>query len=277
MEKQLIRLETIPVIDYGGIEGISALVEKRIKALAIDKQVANEDTVKTLKTVRAELNKEFNDYEAQRKAIKEAISRPYTEFEQKYKTLIASQYQNADALLKEKVFSVEGKIKQEKEEKIKEYFTGYAKSAGIDFLTFNQVGVNVTMSASEKSLKEAVSTFVDDVAKDLDAIKVVPGDDDFRSDILFEYKRHLDVVTAIETASKRKREKEEMVAKSAQPIPQPEPEPQPQPEPEPEILQAPVVEDVREYTVQFEVTGTMDQLRAMKQYFIDNNLNFKSL
>ena len=57
----------------------------------------------------------------------------------------------------------------------------------------------------------------------------------------------------------------------------PQPEPQPQPEPEPEILQAPIVEDVREYTVQFEVTGTIDQLRALKQYFIDNNLNFKSL
>ena len=45
------------MIDYGGIEGISALVGKRIKALALDKQVANEDTVKTLKTVRADLNK----------------------------------------------------------------------------------------------------------------------------------------------------------------------------------------------------------------------------
>ena len=79
--------------------------------------------------------------------------------------------------------------------------------------------MNVTISASEKSLKEAVGAFVDDVAKDLDAIKVVPGDDDFRSDILFEYKRHLDVVTAIETANKRKREKDEMATKSAQPIP----------------------------------------------------------
>ena len=76
--------------------------------------VATEDTAKSLKTLRATLNKEFADYEFQRKTIKSGVLSPYDEFEAVYKTEIAEKYNMALNTLKDKIASVEDGIKEEK-------------------------------------------------------------------------------------------------------------------------------------------------------------------
>ena len=70
------------------------IIEEQLKTLSseIDKKVANakslivsDTTVKEVKKVRAELNNEFKELEAQRKTVKEKVLAPYQAFEEVYK------------------------------------------------------------------------------------------------------------------------------------------------------------------------------------------------
>ncbi len=270
----LIRIQNHPVIDYRGIEGISEMVDKRISALQLDKQVANEDTVKVLKAMRARLNKEFNDYEEQRKAVKAAISNPYTEFENKYKELIASKFKDADEKLRVKIYSVEDELKRQKTEKMEAYFNEYAQTKEIDFVTFSRMNLNITLSASEKSIKDQIDTFLDDIRKDLDTISIIPEDEEFRAEVLIDYKKTLDAISSITAVTDRKKKKEQLIKQSEttqQPAAQ-------TPISDNEPLKAPVVEETpTSYTASFTVTATIEQLKTLKQFLTTNNIKFKNI
>ena len=73
-------------------------IEEHLKELSteIDKKVENakslictEENVKTIKQVRADLNKEFKEVEQQRKTVKEQVLKPYNDFETIYKQYIS--------------------------------------------------------------------------------------------------------------------------------------------------------------------------------------------
>ena len=66
------------------------IIEERLKSLSdeIDVKVANamelvvsDETIKEVKKVRAELNKDFTELETQRKMVKERVLAPYEAFE----------------------------------------------------------------------------------------------------------------------------------------------------------------------------------------------------
>ena len=85
-------------------------IEEHLKELSteVDKKVENakglictEENVKTIKQVRADLNKEFKEVEKQRKEVKEKVLAPYMQFEMIYKEYI-SEYRSADNDLKKK-------------------------------------------------------------------------------------------------------------------------------------------------------------------------------
>ena len=104
--KNEITLVQSPIIAHK-LQEAGKSVSKGIEELELDKQVATVDTVKSLKEVRAELNKELADFENQRKAIKEGVNNPYNEFENLYKTEISDKYKSAIDTLKDKIASVE--------------------------------------------------------------------------------------------------------------------------------------------------------------------------
>jgi Protein of unknown function (DUF1351). len=93
----LIIIEQLPIIKERLASVSEEISKKTEEALAM---ICTEDTVKTVKTLRADLNKEFAEMEAQRKAVKDAVMKPYDEFEALYKDLISSKFKNADAELK---------------------------------------------------------------------------------------------------------------------------------------------------------------------------------
>lgn len=190
------------------------IIEEQLKQLSeeIDKKVANakslvcaEETVKEVKQVRADLNKEFKEVEDQRKAVKEQVLKPYNEFEAVYKTYISNKYKKADSELKIKIDTVENELKVKKEQEIKDYFEEYKKASNIDFITYNQAKINVTLSASMKSLKKEVKAFIDKTVEDLNLINT----QNHKEEILVEYKRTLNVSNAITTVTNRNKEIEE--------------------------------------------------------------------
>lgn len=199
MNKDLIIIEQLPVI-VTKLKGLSEEIKvKTAEALSL---VCSEETVKLIKERRAELNRDKAEIEAMRKEIKKKVLAPYEEFETLYKANITDIYADADKQLKDRIDTVENELKDKKAEKVKSYFEELKNACGIDFISFEDANINITLSASEKSLKEAVNTFIDKIKEDLDIIV----SQSYKDEILYEYKKTLKLSDAILTVSMRHQE-----------------------------------------------------------------------
>lgn len=200
-----IKLVQHPIIKHS-LEVVGSKVSERIDALNITNQLATEDTIKALKEMRAELNKEAKEFEGQRKTIKDAVLLPYNDFESTYKTQILEKYKSADDLLKTKINEFEMKIKQEKKTNLVSYFNELVEIEQISWLSFDRLGIDVTLSTTEKKYKEQILEHVQKVVDDLDLIKT----ENHSAEILVEFKKSLNASQAIRTVRERKQaEKEE--------------------------------------------------------------------
>lgn len=191
MSNEIIVVKQLPVIEQQ-LAQIKAQVAERVSA--VTKLICTEDTVKEIKKARTELNAEFKAWEDKRKEVKTAVMSPYEQFEAVYKDCISESYKAADKDLKQKIDEVEQELKNKKAAEVKSYFEEYLASKEIAFVTYEQAGINVTLSASLKSLKEQAKNFVDRIVSDLALIETFT---DLKAEILVEYKKSLNVSDAI--------------------------------------------------------------------------------
>ena len=265
-------------------------IEEHLKDLSaeIDKKVENakglvctEESVKIVKQVRADLNKEFKELETQRKTVKEQILAPYMQFEEVYKTYISEKYKSADIDLKQKIDSTENELKKQKEQEIKDYFEEYKTANNIDFVTYEQTKINVTLTASKKSLKEQAKVFIDKIKDDLQLIET----QECKEEILVEYKQNLNVSRAIQEVANRhklleeeKKKQEEKVVtivsnenheitkESHEQLEQVFNKPLERPE---EQKQEPIL------TLKFTVKGTRTKLKELKKFLEDGGYDYE--
>lgn len=272
--KELIVVKQLPLIEEN-LKQISVEIDEKVKNAK--SLICTEETVKEVKQVRADLNKEFKELETQRKLVKEQILAPYMQFEEIYKQYVSDKYRNADIELKNKVDSTENELKIKKEKEIKDYFEEYKVASNIDFITYGQARINVTLSASVKSLKEQAKQFIDKIVDDLKLIET----QEHKAEILVEYKQTLNVsqaitmVTnrfkAIEEEKKRMKQEEELqksiidIAKESDKYS------------EPTILNAPAVEEKIEeiLTLKFTVKGTRAKLKTLKEFLIAGGYDYE--
>lgn len=272
-KKEMIAVKQLPII----VEQLQQVKEK--VAAKVDfalRLVCTEDTVKDVKKVRSELNKELAEYEASRKAVKKAILTPYEQFEVVYKDCVSDTYKKADTELKRKIDSVENELKAQKAAEVKAYFDEYLQSKGIDFVTFESAHINVTLSASMKSLKEQAKAFIDKIADDLALIDT----QEHKDEILYEYKQSLNVSNAItmvtyrykaiEEAKAREEERKAREQAAAEAAAKVEAVAPPTVEPI-----APPVEEEKTYTLKFTVRGTMPQLKALKEFLNNRGYDYE--
>lgn len=299
MNEELITLKQPPIIIYEQIKAVGQQIEAKISELNLDNQLVTEDTLKSAKNTRTVLRKELDDFETQRKYIKEQVNAPYEAFEKAYKEHIKVHYDKADSTLKSKIDEVQNRLISDKAMRIKDYFTELCQQQGIDFLIFERLPLNITLSASDKSLKEQVAGFVGEVSKSLQVIESLNEPNEFKAEILTDYKQTLDIARAIQNVQYRKQKREAELARieaqrvaaeqarlaaeararetaplqaPAQVINEAQPAVPVQPEPVREATQA--VQDYDNEVVQasFTVIGTRAQLKALKQYIISNNI-----
>lgn len=274
MSNEIIVVKQLPVI----VEQLAQVKETVIQRVqTATSLVCTDETVKEVKKARAELNAEFKAWEEKRKEVKTAVMTPYEKFEAVYKDCVSDTYKKADADLKSKIDGVEKELKDKKAAEVKEYFNEYLESNGIDFVTFEQANINVTISASMKSLKEQAKAFVDRICDDLALIDT----QEHKAEILVEYKKTLNASAAvtsvnarfkaiedekkrIEEAEARRAAEEQHIAEIRAAAPEPVMEPVPE-------VSAPVEEQAEEkqYTLRFTVTATKTKLKELK-VFLDN-------
>lgn len=199
--EELIIVKQLPVIEEN-LKKISLEIEEKVeKATSL---ICNEDTVKEVKKVKADLSAEFKELEAQRKFVKEKVLAPYQAFEEVYKTYVSDKFKKADTDLKTKIDEIEAEQKKRKSIEVSTYFQEYAKKCHLDWMIeepkyFLIANINVTLSASLKSLKEQATQFIDKVVDDLKLIDTQAN----KEEILVEYRKDLNVSRAITEVSDR--------------------------------------------------------------------------
>jgi hypothetical protein len=197
-----IKLVQKPVISHK-LKEIGKSVTERLEELNIDNLVATVDTVKSLKELRADLNKELKTFEEQRKLVKGAIAAPYQEFEEIYKAEISEKYTDAVEKLKDKISIVETQIKDEKRQEVETYFNELLKSESIDFLTWEKAGIDINLSTSVKKYKEEINALVTKTKDDLKLITT----SEYQAEVLVEYKKSLNVAEAMTMVTEREEAK----------------------------------------------------------------------
>ena len=296
MDKSIIVVEQLPVI-VERLHQIKEEVEQRTaEALALD---CTEETYRDVKKERAELNKLFADFENRRKDVKKQILAPYEAFEEVYRECITVPFKLADTQLAGKINGVEDGIRDMKRTSLIEYYEEYRESLGLkpEDAPIEKARINITLSASLKSLKEAAKAFLDRTAEDMAMIREQESADE----IMAEYRRSGNATQAImivnqrhrEIEAERKRSEEadlvaqlrakyeagvdearEAYAQEAAdaalevPIPVDEEEPD-----APAETSSEPQEDV--YEVTFTVRGTLDQIRQLKKFLNDGGYMYE--
>nr|DAK93499.1 MAG TPA: Protein of unknown function (DUF1351) [Caudoviricetes sp.]DAM12965.1 MAG TPA: Protein of unknown function (DUF1351) [Caudoviricetes sp.] len=274
MIKGLIEVKQLPVIEEQ-LRSVSTVIDERVKNAT--SLVCTEESVKTIKEIRAELNKDYKEFENKRKLVKEQVLKPYNDFENVYKECISDKFRNADIILKGKIDNVENELKSKKEKEIKDYFEEYKEANNIDFITYEQARINITLSASMKSLKEQAKQFIDKIVDDLKLIET----QEHKTEILVEYKQILNVSQAITSVTNRFKAIEEEKKKIEQ-----EKELQKfvvdtakesDKYSEQIILISPSVEEKTEeiLTLKFTVRGTRTKLRELKQFLESGGYDYE--
>ena len=275
MDNTLMKVTQLPVIEEH-LRSRKEQTEQRVaEAMSL---VCTDETLTSVKNIRAEMNREFVDAETQRKAIKSAIMEKYDSFESVYRECIADPYKRADADLKAKIDATESEIKSRCEEMLLGYFRELCAVNEIDFLSFGQTGVKVDMASARaktpKKLMEQIKLKVDGVAQDMKTIGTM-GEN--APEIMVEYKNNLDLSLAISVVNERHRRAEEereavkrhtvtpaaraagvTVAAAPQVVPK-------------RVEQA----AVEHLTVSFRVTDTRERLRLLKQFLVSNGYQYE--
>lgn len=266
-EKQLAVVEQLPLIRQYFEEIHKEIAEKTTRAIEL---VVTEDNVKDIKKIRAELNKEYQDYEEKRKEIKRQIMAPYEAFERDYKEMVALSFQAADTSLKKKIDASENVLKVAKEEELREYFNELAEALQIsEFVKFEQLNIKINMSDSMKKLTAQVETKLRAIQNDIMLINL----EQYKGDILVEYLMDFNFARAKMITLKRKEMAMNFALKQQQMQEELQVEQERVKEVEKEII-VPKVEEpkVETLTATFKVQGTREQLIALREYINENGI-----
>lgn len=193
----MIFIEQLPVIREQLIQIKSEVDERTKKACAL---ICTPENLRDVKKERAELRKEFNDFENRRKDVKAKILAPYEAFEAVYGECVSERYKSADEELKRKIDEVESALRTNKDLELRVYFDRQREKSGVSWLSYERGGFHVTLSAAEADLHSQVDEYINRVSGDIALIKSLDDCDE----VLYEYKSSLDVSSAVSVVKARR-------------------------------------------------------------------------
>lgn len=208
-ENALIVIETLPQI----ADNLRALKESwEQRAADAASMVCTEDTVQSLKEIRAETTKEFKAADAQRIAVKKRYMEPWDAIEATFKECVKDAYTRADKALKDQIDTFENELKAKCEADLLEYFNELIQALQVDFLSFEkamEIGkIKISLTDAKRDtprqLQDKLGAVVAKVSTDIDLINSM----DDAALIMVEYKKAFDVGQAVGTVQARKRQEQ---------------------------------------------------------------------
>lgn len=196
MINDLIVVKQLPIIEEQ-LKIVSKEIDEKLKN--VEGLVCTEENKQAVKKIRTEFKKEFTEYEAKRKAVKEQIMQPYNDFNKIYEECIANKFKAADEQLKNKIDIIEKEQKKQLEDEAKKYFEEYKNEKNLDFISFERMNLKIGLSDSLSKLKKQIEEFINQRINDLNLIEL----QEHKAEILVEYKQSLNASQAITAVSQR--------------------------------------------------------------------------
>lgn len=215
-ETALITVSALPEIQ----ENLRLLKERwEQKAADAAAMVCTEETVQTIKQMRADMRKEYEEADRQRKAAKAMYLAPWNAVEETFRECVSNAATQADKSFKATIDEFEGELKAACLDNLARYFAEMCKVYGVDYLSFDkamEIGkIRVSLSDAKKKtprqLQDAITAVIDKVAVGEEQIRKLPDAGDI-PEIMSEYKNCFDVGSAISTVKERKRKIEAEIA-----------------------------------------------------------------
>lgn len=286
MTNEIIVVKQLPVIEQRLQQIKTAVQEKTAVAMSL---VCTEDTLADVKRVRADMRKDFAALEEERKRVKTSIMQPYEQFEAVYKDCVTNAYKEADGNLKQKIESVEDGLKAERKSEVVQFFeeclTAAEGVSGLrlrEFVTFDRANINITLSASRKSLMEQARAYIDRICDDVRLIDT----QEHKDEILYEYKQTLNVSAAITTVANRYKAIEAEKAREAERKAREEAMREAEKKVDtvaesltPPTVAEPLTPPVKEetvYSVRLTIHGTKAQMRELKEFMTARGIKYES-
>lgn len=237
--------------------------------------IFTDESITIAKDEKKKINKFKNEISQYRKDIINQFNEPIRKFEllgKETENILKNTYDT----INNQVIVYEDKQKNLKEQEIKEFFEEYKAFNKVDFITYEQANINVTLSASIKSLKEQAKAFIDKVIEDIQLINL----EQYRDEILVEYKQTLNVTKSIITVKNRiamieeqkrineeLKKEEEILKENFSHFPKQEET----------ILQAPKIQKINDtedkiLTTTFTVRATKEKLKLLKEFMEENKI-----
>lgn len=272
---EIIEIKQLPIIEERLQKLRTEIEAETNNALAM---VCTEETVKEVKKVRAELNKQFAELETRRKNVKKQLETPYNEFNSVYEECVGKVYKAADTALKKKIGEVENGLKSQKREKILSYAAELKAAYTLDWLDVERILPNVTLSASISSLQTTVATAIEKINMECECITGMDNADE-SAEIFAEYQKTLNLAQAKLTVSQRRKEVERTKAEAQKKAEQEQIKRETEQKIEmlappvvKEELSEPHIEEVKKYQMTFTVRAAKEKLRALKAFIVENNI-----
>lgn len=291
---QVITLRQLPIIEEH-LQLVKEKIEARTNQVA--QMAVTEETRADAKKMRTELRKEFDDMETQRKRVKADIMAPYEHFETLYKEYVSEPYKKADAVLDGQIKELERGIVERKTAEIKDYFAELCKANNLDWLKYEQLNLKVGLSTTVSGVKTAMTATVLQIAAD--AAELSQNAD--AAELLVEYQKSLNMALALSTVRARHEQIElqkqqeaerraalEQQQAAEEKVQEAIAEVQDAAEPPVEEVPAPIEEQsaaVQEpektqpavYEVKFAVRGTIEQLKKLKQFIMQEGMSYDDI
>lgn len=205
-EQSLIAITRLPEIT----ENLRALREHWLaKAEEAGRLVCTDESVQSIKAMRTQMRKEYDEADRQRKAVKDRYMAAWNAVEATWKECVAEPFRQADASYKATVDGFEAEMKRRCVEDLRDYFDELCLAAGVDGLTFERaqelsgltIGMADVKSKSRKRAKDFLAGFVSAVARDLEAISAM----DDAAEVMVEYRKSYNIGEAMMICQARKR------------------------------------------------------------------------
>lgn len=274
---EIVKIEQMPKV-FSQLEKIGEIIKKKTSDL--DKLECTEVNKQEVKKRRTEINNTLALLEDKKKEIKNKLLEPYNVFEEKYNKECKEKLQNASSILTEKINTIEVQQKLKKEQELRkfadEYFSHYMIK---DVVKFEDIGLNITLSASMESLKKQTKAFCERISNDLKLIDL----EEYKDEIVIEYLKNLDFVKSKMLVVERHRQLEEIKKREEELKAQQEQEQEvvekveevvEEIKPPVEIIDVEAQEVEEVFTATFTVKATKAKLKALKNFMESEEIEY---
>ena len=263
------QLDKVEIFIDEKIKNIPETLEK-IKKMSFVEQEDEKNDIKKYQQYLSKIQKELED---KRKEIKEEINKPYKEFEEYYKNGVYLKLDNSIKQIKEVVNEIGTLQKDEKECELREFAEQHIIANNIqDIVTFEDIGLNITLSASIKSLKEQILYKIEKIVNDIKLIE----QEEYKEELLIEYKKNnFDYVDSKIIVNERHRKIEELKKQQEVKLEQEKQEEKIVEKVEEVIAPKEIIEDNEVITVSFTITDTKEKILKLRDYLKENEINYE--